>query len=87
MGVGDSPQGDTIGLGSRLCVRSMEQGPGALNGKVKTDDAAPSGSVGQRARELCFCQETAPSLPTPAPCSSTRPSILIQRCLLTRPHF
>ena len=66
----------------------MEQGPGALNGEVKADDPAAPGSVGQRARELCFCQETAPSLFTP--CSLQQHQDLhpySEMSVLTRPHF
>ena len=66
----------------------MEQGAGALNGELKTDDPAPPGSVGQRARELCFCQETTPSLSTR--CSLQQHQDLhpySEMSVLTRPHF
>ena len=72
------PQGDTIGPGSRLCVVSMEQGPGALNGEVKTPSCPREcGTDGQGA--VLLPRNCSLSLPPPL-CSSTRTSILIQRC-------
>ena len=88
MGLDDPTQETPQGSECRLCVGSMEQGPGALNGEVKADDPAAPGSVGQRARELCFCQETAPSLSTPC-CLQQHQDLhpYSEMSVLTRPHF
>ena len=61
----------------------MEQGPGALNGTP----SCPR-ECGQRARELCLCQESAPSHSTP--CSLQQRQDLhpySEMSVLTRPHL
>ena len=61
----------------------MEQGPGALNGTP----SCPR-ECGQRARELCLCQESAPS--HSIPCSLQQRQDLhpySEMSVLTRPHL
>ena len=77
-----------LGSESRLCVGSSERKDGSLNRQVNTKDPVPPGSVRQRARELCLCQESAPSLSTP--CSLQQHQDLhpySEMSVLTRPHL